>query len=352
MEIKHETWLNLTREEPLEPDLPICDPHHHLWDYPDSFSESQVRESARPMRHFLLEHLMKDISSGHNIVQTVFMECGSMYKKDGPLELRPVGETEFVQGIAAQSASGQYGKTAVAAGIIGFADLMLGSAVARVLEAQIEASKARFRGIRFTTVWDASTAVSSRVNTPNLLADKKLREGFAELHKHNLSFDAWLYFHQMPGLVDLAKAFPETTIILNHIGGPLGVGPYAGKREEVFRVWKQGIAALSACQNVVVKLGGMGMPRTGFGWDEMPKPPDSVELAKEMTPYYSWCIEKFGTKRCMFESNFPVDRVSYSYVVIWNAFKRIARDFSLSERADLFHDTAVRVYRLPVARSV
>jgi L-fuconolactonase len=341
----HEEWLRLTKEEPLEPDLPICDPHHHLWDYPDSFPESRVRESARPIRHYLLENLLKDIPGGHNIVQTVFIECGSMYKKDGPRELRPVGETEFVNGVAAQSDSGQYGNTAVATGIIGFADLSIGSAVASVLEAHMAASR-RFRGIRFTTTWDASPAVSSRVSTPNLLADKKLREGFAELSKHNLSFDAWLYFPQLPGLVDLAKSFPDTTIIVNHMGGPLGVGPYAKNRKAVFSDWKRGIAALSECPNVVVKLGGMGMPRTGFGWHEKPKAPDSSVLAKDMTPYYLGCIEKFGTKRCMFESNFPVDRASFSYTVIWNTFKRVTKDFSPTERNDLFHDTAARVYRL------
>ncbi len=343
---QHEAWLALTKEEPLEPELPICDPHHHLWDYPDSFPESSVRESARPIRHYLLEQLLKDIPGGHNIVQTVFIECGSMYKKDGPPELSPSGETEFVQGIAAQSASGQYGNTAVAAGIIGFADLTLGSTVAPVLETHLAASKNRFRGIRFITTWDANPGIGSRVNTPNLLSDKRVREGFAQLHKYNLTFDTWLYYPQLPGLTDLARAFPETTIILNHIGGPLGVGPYAGKRQEIFREWKQLMATLSTCPNVMVKLGGMGMPRTGFGWHEMPKPPGSVELARDMAPYYLWCIEKFGTKRCMFESNFPVDRVSYSYTVIWNAFKRITRNFSAAERADLFHDTAVRVYRL------
>jgi predicted TIM-barrel fold metal-dependent hydrolase len=346
MVIQSEAWFGLTKEEPLGPALPICDPHHHLWDYPDSFPESRVRQSARSMRHYLLEHLLKDTTGGHNIVQTVFIECGSMYRKDGPQELRPIGETEFVQGIAAQSASGQYGNTAVAAGIVGFADLMLGSEVARVLEAHIETSKKRFRGIRFNTTWNASPEISSRVNTPNLLSNEKLREGFVELHKYKLSFDAMLYFQQLQGLVDLARAFPETPIILNHIGGPLGVGPYAGKRKEVLLEWKQGIAALSACPNALVKLGGMGMPRIGFGWHEMPKPPNSAELAKDMAPYYLWCIEKFGTKRCMFESNFPPDRISYSYTVLWNAFKRITKDFSPSERADLFNNTAMKAYRL------
>jgi L-fuconolactonase len=346
MKTQREAWLNLTKEDPIDPDLPICDPHHHLWDYPDSFPENRVPTFARHARHYLLKELLEDARGGHNIEQTVFMECNSMYKKDGPQELRPVGETEFVQGIAAQSASGQYGDTAIAAGIVGFADLMLGNAVAPVLEAHIAASQERFRGIRYISTWDPSEEIDSRLKTPNLLSDPKFREGFAYLHKYNLSFDAWLYHPQLMDLVDLARAFPDTSIILNHIGGPLGVGPYAGKREEVFRDWKRGIATLSTCPNVVVKLGGLGMLRCGFGWHERPKPPNSAELAEVMTPFYNWCISKFGTDRCMFESNFPVDKISYSYTVIWNAFKRISQGFSQKDKAALFHDTAVRVYRL------
>jgi len=343
---QREAWLRLTREDPIDPDLPICDPHHHLWDYPDDFPENRVSDSRRHVRHYLLRELLEDTSGGHNIVQTVFMECRSMYRKDGPQELRPIGETEFVQGIAAQSASGLYGNTTVAAGIVGFADLTLGSAVAPVLEAHIAASRERFRGIRYTSTWDASADISSRVTTPTLLSDPKFREGFGYLHKYNLSFDAWLYHTQLMELVDLAKAFPDTPIILDHIGGPLGIGPYAGKHEEVFEEWKRGIAALSLCPNVVVKLGGLGMPLTGFGWHERPTPPNSAELAEAMAPYYNWCIDQFGTDRCMFESNFPVDKISYSYTAIWNAFKRISKDFSPTDRAALYHDTAVKVYRL------
>jgi L-fuconolactonase len=341
-----QAWYKLTKEDPLEPELPICDPHHHLWDYPDDFPESRVPTFARLVRHNLLKDLLEDLSCGHNIDRTVFIECSSQYRKDGPPEMSRVGETEFVNGIAAQAASGQYGNAAVAAGIIGSADLTLGSGVSPVLEAHIAASQSRFRGIRFIATWDASPDVSSRVKNPKLLADPEFRQGFSCLDRYHLSFESWLYHTQLVDLVDLAKAFPYTPIVLNHIGGPIGIGPYAGKREEVFQTWKQGIAALAACPNVVVKLGGVGMPMMGFGWHERPTPPGSVELAQKMAPYFTYCIEKLGANRCMFESNFPVDRTSFSYTVIWNAFKRFSQDFSPSERAALFHDHAVRVYRL------
>ena len=334
MATEHEAWLGLTKEEPIDPDLPICDPHHHLWD--------------RPNDRYLLEELLQDTGGGHRIVQTVFVECRSMYKRGGPEEMQPVGETEFVQGIAAQSTSGQYGMTAVAAGIVGFADLTLGAAVIPVLEAHIAASKNRFHGIRHISTWDASPDIVSTRNPPKgLLLDPKFREGFACLQKYGLSFDAWLYHPQLMELVDLARAFPDTPIVVNHIGGPLGIGPYAGKRKEVFQDWKRGMAALATCPNMVVKLGGLGMPRCGFGWHERTIPPSSAELAEAMAPYYRWCIEQFGVDRCMFESNFPVDKISYSYNVLWNAFKRISEDFSPQERGALFYETAVKVYRLP-----
>ncbi|MBU2535375.1 MAG: amidohydrolase family protein, partial [Chloroflexi bacterium] len=241
----------------------------------------------------------------------------------------------------------QYGLTDVAAGIVSFADLTLGAAVIPVLEAHIAASKSRFRGIRHINAWDASPdIVSTRKPPQGLLLDPKFREGFACLKKHDLSFDAWLYHPQLTELVDLARAFPDITIILNHIGGLLGTGPYAGKSAEVFHDWQREIAALAACPNVFVKLGGLGMPRSGFGWHEQTTPPNSTELAETMGPYYRYCIEQFGVDRCMFESNFPVDKISYSYTVLWNAFKHISEGFTPQERGALFHDTAVKVYRL------
>jgi len=333
MVTEREAWLTLTEEAPIEPELPICDPHHHLWDRPDSC--------------YLLDELLKDTGGGHNIVKTVFVECTSKYRKDGPERMRPLGETEFVQGIADQSASGMYGGPIVAAGIVGFADLTMGAAVAPVLEAHIALSPNRFRGIRHSSAWDASPEVTVYRRRPQgLLLDSKFREGFSYLQKYNLSFDAWLYHPQLMELIDLAKFFPDTPIILDHIGAPLGIGPYAGKRDEVFGDWKNAITSLATCPNVVVKLGGLGMPLCGFGWHERQAPPNSAELAEVMTPYFEFCIEQFGVNRCMFESNFPVDKESYSYTVMWNAFKRIAKDFSSGERAALFYDTATRLYRL------
>ena len=334
MTTRLESWLALTEEEALVPDMPICDPHHHFWDRADG--------------RYFLDELLKDTGSGHRVAQTVFIECRSMYRQAGPVEMRPVGETEFVQGIAAQSASGQYGPTAVAAGIVSNADLSLGAAVRPVLEAHSAAGSGRFRGIRYSAAWDASPEVTSaRALRQGLLSDATFREGIATLQSMDLSFDAIVYHPQLPELADLARAFPDLTIILNHVGRPLGIGPYAGRRDEVLEDWKKGIDAVAECPNVVVKVGGLGNTISGFDWHQRPFPPGSNEVARAAAPYYLYCIEKFGPDRCMFESNFPVDKESYSYTVCWNTFKRLARDFSATEQADLFHNTAARSYRLP-----
>jgi predicted TIM-barrel fold metal-dependent hydrolase len=330
-------WLDKVQEAALEPELPIIDPHHHLWDYP------KVANGR-----YLLDDLLADMDCGHNIVATVFMECGSMYRASGSLPLRPVGETEFVQGVAAMSASGTYGSTRVAAGIIGFADLTLGASVREVLEAHLVASPTRFRGIRHAAGWHASEEIrKSHSNPPQgLFLQKKFREGFAQLQSLRLSFDAWLYHPQIPELTDLARAFPGTTIVLDHFGGPLGIGPYADQADTVFKDWRSSIDELAKCQNVVAKLGGLNMSLNGFGWQKRESPPTSGELANATRRYYDHVIELFGPSRCMFESNFPVDKISCSYGVLWNSFKRITQDASPADRASLFHDTALRVYRL------
>jgi len=327
-----EAWLTLTTEEAIEPDLPICDPHHHIWDYPGS--------------RYLVDEFVADIGAGHRVVNTIFVECRQFYRSEGPEELRPVGETEFVDSVAGPVQT-LVGVTDVAAGIVGFADLSLGASVQTVLDAHAEASP-RFRGVRHASAWDESDRIhNAHTNPPRgLMSDRLFREGLSSLEKKGLSFDAWLYHPQIPELSALARAFPGLTIVLNHMAGPLGIGPYAGHREEVFTLWNNNMAELASCGNVSVKLGGLTMSMSGFGWHKRQVPPGSKELAEMMGPYYRACIENFGADRCMFESNFPVDRVSCAYTVQWNAFKRLSRGYSNAERTALFHDTANRIYRL------
>ena len=319
-------------EEIIEPDLRICDPHHHLWDYPDS--------------RYLVDEFLVDVTGGHKVTSTVYVECRHGWRKNGPMAMQPVGETEYVEGLTTEIRT-DAPATRVAAGIVGFADLALGAAVTPVLAAHCEASE-RFRGIRHMSAWDASERVhNAQTNPPeDLLRSPDFRKGFACMSELGLSFDAWVYHPQIPEVSYLARAFPDSTIVLNHVGGPLGIGPYANQRDEVFGVWRSHIIELAKCPNVCVKLGGLTMSSSGFGWHKLETPPDSRELAKAMAPYYETCIELFGPQRCMFESNFPVDRVSCSYTVLWNAFKRIGQKYSVPERAALFHDTAVRVYKL------
>jgi predicted TIM-barrel fold metal-dependent hydrolase len=319
-------------EAALEPELPICDAHHHLWE--------------RPPDRYLLGDLLDDLAAGHNIVRTVAIECGYGYLKHGPDSLKPVGETQFLESVAERVAVGPDSRTQIAAAIVGFADLSLGDGVAAVLEAHMAASPRRFRGIRHSTTWDASGALRNEAG-PGLLGDGEFRRGFSWLKKLGLSFDAWVYHPQLNEVADLARAFPDVTIVLNHIGAPLGVGPYAGKKNEVFQTWSKGIVAVAACSNVAVKLGGFGSGRSGYDWHERTVKPSSEELSGILKPYFEWCIQKFGAERCMFESNFPVEKRANSYVVVWNAFKKITQNYSASERAALFHDTACRVYRIP-----
>lgn len=327
-------WLALVTEEIVEPDLPIIDPHHHLWDFPGS--------------RYMLDELNADTGSGHNVRSTVFVECTAMYRADGPDHLKPVGETEFVNGIAAQSASGQYGEMRACKGIVGFADLALGAAVEEVLEAHIIAAPDRFRGIRHANAFDDSDEVRpSHTNPPKgLFGHKNFREGFAKLANYGLSFDVWTFHHQIAETTALARAFPDTTIILDHFGGPLGIGPHAGKRAEIFAQWMKDIVNLAECENVVVKTGGINMAVNGFDWHKRATPPTSDELVVATGDYFLHTIDAFGPNRCMMESNFPVDKQSCSYPVMWNAMKKIVKDFSADEKAALFHDTAKRIYRL------
>ena len=334
------TWLAKRPREPaLEPELPIIDPHHHLWDTP-----------ARG--HYFLPELLADLgtpgSGGHNIVSTVFLECQAMFRASGPDEMKPVGEVDFVNGQAALSASGHFGKARACEAIIGWADLTLGARVRPVLEALIAAGNGRFRGTRYGTSWDEGLAGKfvSRAMTPHRLLDPKFREGFAELGKLGLTFDSWHFHPQLPDLIDLARKFPNQTIIVDHVGGVLGVGQYEGKNAEIMPGWKKSIGELAACPNVNMKLGGLGMSSFGFGFEFRDAPPSSEELAKAWRPYVEPCIEAFGVGRCMFESNFPPDKQSCGYTELWNAFKIITKSASAAEKTALYSGTAARVYRM------
>lgn len=332
-------WLgSKPAEAALEPDLPIIDPHHHLWDTPHR-------------GEYFLADLLKDIGGGHNVVSTVFLECQSMYRATGPVEMQPVGEVEFVNGIAAMSASGGYGPCRVAEGIVGWADVMLGARVREVLEAEIVAGGGRFRGIRHGVAWDGHDSVgkfASRQVEPHRARDPKFREGVAQLAPLNLSFESWQYHPQLPDAIDLARAMPELTMIVNHVGGVLGVGPYHGKRPEIVAEWRKNIAELAKCPNVNIKLGGMGMTSFGFDFHERAVPPGSEDLAAAWRQFVEPCIEAFGANRCMFESNFPPDKHSCGYTELWNAFKRITAGASADEKRALYSGTAARVYRLTV----
>ncbi len=331
-------WLAQVREDALDPELPIFDAHHHLWD--------------RPGWRYLLPELLADIrDSGHRVVGTGFMQCQTMYRNKGPAALRPVGETEFVAGLAECGAAAASGVQPCAA-IVGHADLRLGDAVHDVLLAHVEAGRGRFRGIRHIVSWDADASLLNPLSAgpPGLLADAAFRTGFARLAPFGLMFEAWLFHPQLPELTALARAFPDTVIVLNHCGGILGAGRYAGRREEVFHQWAASVRDLATCPNVHVKLGGLGMRINGFGFELGTTPPGSVQLADTWRPYVETCIEAFGTVRCLFESNFPVDKGSYAYGTVWNAFKRLTQHVDAHAKQALFRDNALALYRIESSR--
>jgi predicted TIM-barrel fold metal-dependent hydrolase len=305
------------------------------------------RQNLRVPR-YLLEDVLADTGSGHRIEATVFVQCRAMYNADAEERLAPVGETEFVNGIAAMSASGLYGPTRIAAGIVGFAELRLGASVQEVLEAHVRAGNGRFRGVRQISAWDADPAILGALSMtpPGLLHDPDFRAGFAQLAPLGLSYDAWLLEPQLDDVVDLARAFPDTQIVLDHAGSPLGIGPYAGRRDELFPRWRARMAAIGACPNIAVKVGGLAMECVGFGTDAAERSASSEELAELWRPYVESCIELVGVDNCMLESNFPVDGGSCSYSTLWNAFKRITTSASPDEKSALYAGTARRVYRL------
>jgi L-fuconolactonase len=327
-------WLAKLTEEIIDPTLPIIDPHHHLW-------------KARP-DPYLLADLVADLRTGHNVLATVFIQCRSEYRASGPDEMQPVGETEFVAAAARECESGEYGALRACAGIVGHADCLLGERIDEVLQAHIQAGEGRFKGIRHSGTYDPGIAPTALPGAPpGLYRDTAFRAGFGRLHAHGLTFEAWLYHPQLGDLVDLLRAFPDQKVVLNHLGGPLGVGPYENRRAEVFAQWRAYMTELAACPNLYVKLGGLAMNVNGFGFHHEVLPPSSGEMATAWRPYIETAVELFGADRCMFESNFPVDKGMCNYPVLWNAFKRVAAGCSAGEKATLFHRSAQRFYSLP-----
>jgi len=311
----------------LDRDIPIVDAHHHLWD--DARSK------------YMFDDYYADINgSGHNIVASLYADCRSMYRASGPAEFRPVGEVEFARGCAAIGASGQYGPTRICAGIVGHADLLLGDRVAAVLERQVEAGGGRFHGIRHILATDPDVLQQA---PPDILEDGRFRDGFARLQDLGLAFDAWLYHPQLDEFARFAAGFPRVPIILNHIGGLIGIGRFASRKGEAFAQWKASLGTLARLPNISIKLGALTMPVFGMGLEEG-KPHGYETVAARIRPLIETCIEIFGTRRCIFESNFPVNRDICSYGDIWNAYKHIVRDCSRDEKLDLFGENALRIY--------
>lgn len=340
----------LEPEPILEPDLAIVDPHHHLWDlrpllraFPEPRDDFIATVALTP--YYTFDELLADATSGHNVIATVFMECGAFYRAGAGNALKVVGEVEYVNGVAAQGASGLYGKFRPCAAIVGHADLLLGAAVGEVLDAQMAVTP-RFKGIRYRGAWDADPAVlgAGSNHAPQLYAEPRFREGFAELAKRGLSFDAWVLEPQIGDVTALARAFPDVSIILDHCGTPLNTASYRGRLAERFETWRSAIRELATCPNVSVKLGALAMSQCGMPEQGPAAGYSSEALAPLWKPYIETCIEAFGPNRGMFESNYPVDKWGASYPVLWNTFKRLTTGASDDEKHALYADTAARVY--------
>ena len=329
--VPNEDWLNLVHEEALEPALPIIDAHHHLW----------IRSGHR----YLVPEFVEDMRSGHNIVATVYAECHSMYRQGGDEALQSLGETEFVAGCAAMADSGVFGTPAFCKGMVGNVDLRLGDKSRAVFEQHIERSGGRFKGVRFTTAWDQHDAITNQVPSSGLLIEAEVVAAAKVMAELDLTLDIWVYHPQLTDVARLAAMVPDLTIVLNHTGVPILGGPYGHQHEQVFDDWQSGMKTVAQCGNVYLKLGALPIRKRGDGKDRS-VPPGSQEICAAWSPWMHACIDAFGVQRCIFESNFPVQKLFSSYVVTWNAFKRLARGCTEAEKAWLFHDAAVDAYRL------
>ncbi|MDC3107679.1 amidohydrolase family protein [Paracoccaceae bacterium] len=337
-------WLKRVREDIIDPGQRIIDPHHHLW-------PKTVKGSSNVRRHrlynYMLEDFWEDTSSGHNVTDSVYIECSEFFWSSEKEHFNPVGETEHMRGLA-QFSQENTGETSIS-GIIGHANLLLGKDVDEVLERHIDIGGKFFKGIRHAGSWDPSDKINNSHHNPpkDMYLMKEFGEGIKALSVRGLVFEAWQYHHQIPQVTHLAKNNPDLLIILNHFSGPLGVASYATKKEEVYDKWKKDLCELSQYKNVYAKLGGLAMPINGFGFETNPNPPTSNDFLSFQRQFYFTTIDLFGPERCMFESNFPVDKYSVSYHVLWNAFKNLVKDFSKADKEHLFYKTASNVYSIP-----
>ena len=326
-------WRASYTEDIVEPERPIIDTHHHLW------------KTESMWGVYVLKDLWADTESGHNIEKTVFIDCHSSYREEGPGRMQPIGETEYISEVAEESARVD-GKATIA-GIVSHANMLLGADVEPIMQAHEQAGRGLFRGIRHAGPSDATGTLNNPGSIhPCPYSEESFRTGIRTIGRLGYTYDTWHFHHQNQDYCELARACPDTTMILDHFGTPLGVGAYAGKQDEIFDQWKKDMAAIAECPNVFAKLGGLAMPDNGFGWHERDRPPTSDEFVAAQGRYYLHTIECFGPERCMFESNFPVDRLSISYHVMWNGMKKIVADFSEDEKHAMFYGTAAQVYRL------
>ncbi len=326
-------WLKLCTEEALEPELPIVDAHHHLLD--------------QPSNRYLFDDYREDAESGHQIIASVFVECRSMYRQSGPDELKPVGETGFVAGVAAQNEGAQHGPNRLCAAIVANVDFSLGARFDTVIEQHIAASDGRLRGFRGRSAWDKDTDLNRFGTLPHVLLRDDTATAVAGIAKRGYPLDIWVYQTQLDEIVNLGRRFPDLQIIVDHVGGPLGCGPYHDRRQEMFPAWAQGIKKVAELPNVSMKFSGLGTRYPGFLYDQASHPPSSDQLTNDWRPYFEICLEAFGPRRCMFASNFPGDKSCFSFTTLWNSFKKLSRSLSHDERKSLLSETATRVYRIP-----
>jgi predicted TIM-barrel fold metal-dependent hydrolase len=322
------------QEDVLDPSRRIIDAHHHLW--------APERGYSPPT--YLLDEYAADIGSGHDIEATVYVEVHSKYRDYGPEALRSVGEVEFAAA-AAEEAKARGLSTRVAAGIVSRVDMLLGDAVDEPLAAHLAAAPDRVKGIRDSCSPQFVRGGDLR-DTERKIVDPRFRKALARLPAFGLTFDAMVFHFQLADLLETIRLLPEVTFILDHLGGIVGIGAWAGRADEVYEQWRSDISAIAREENVLVKLGGINLHLGGFGWHKRERLPGSDELVAAQSRYFRHAIDVFGPDRCMFESNFPPDKISGSYRTLWNAFKKIAEPYSESEKDAMFFGTASRVYRL------